>query len=74
MQKVFLILTDVVIRHFLCPSVLSVGLWQNNHLYQQSAHHKNTAEEARSAAAPHNVSRGLGGMPKGQGAGEQEED
>lgn len=57
----------------LCPPVLSIGLWQNNHLHQQSTHHQSTAEEARNAAASFGLSSGLGGLPEGQGEGEQEE-
>lgn len=39
--QVLFLLTDIF-----SPSVLSVGLWQNNHLHQQPAHHPSTGEEA----------------------------
>lgn len=65
------LLTDAGLSAFL--SVFSVGLWQDNHLHQQSAHHQSTTEEARTVPAAHGASRGLGGIPEGPGEGEQEE-
>lgn len=60
----------------MCPSVLSVGLWENHHLHQQPAHHPGPRQITRGAAPPPRASLHCppAGLPQGQGEGEQEEE